>query len=371
MVTVPEALTRQTIVNDLDIIPNVEDVTPEICSTPLVDKGFTWHGTLGILIPDELLPYVDKPVYTSKRQERINGLTHPPGSAPWRHAIELRRESAERAWAFNKRYDERSIKAKLWGTSVNRIDYREGLVDDLTGFQNHYHEKITKVASKRQAKLSSNYRDYMDQLTYEPNYRYKGDTSDDTRLLELRPRKRPTNTVTTLDRSSDSVKKLRLDLKLLTDDILTIDVFILDIILQLKTIKIVLSIPPMTVFTGGECLATLYCEYCVQNYLKENFSNWTSGNDDIDNLIQECQIEALGPENIVEWIPYSNLKKIKYLTKGGFSEIYTAGWINGMYSKWDSEKKQLTRHGYHDIVLKKLENVESANQSWFEEHVVI
>ncbi len=34
-----------------------------------------------------------------------------------------------------------------------------------------------------------------------------------------------------------------------------------------------------------ECLATLYCEYCVQNYLKEKFSNWTSGNDDIDNLI--------------------------------------------------------------------------------------
>ncbi|PKY55788.1 hypothetical protein RhiirA4_475501, partial [Rhizophagus irregularis] len=44
-----------------------------------------------------------------------------------------------------------------------------------------------------------------------------------------------------------------------------------------------------------ECLATLYCEYCVQNYLKDNFSNWTSGNDDIDNLIQKCQMECLGP----------------------------------------------------------------------------
>ena len=29
-----------------------------------------------------------------------------------------------------------------------------------------------------------------------------------------------------------------------------------------------------------ECLATLYCELCVRNYLKANFSNWTSGNDD-------------------------------------------------------------------------------------------
>src|SRR5436190_6781314 len=37
-----------------------------------------------------------------------------------------------------------------------------------------------------------------------------------------------------------------------------------------------------------ECLATLYCEHCVRHYLKANFSNWTSGNDDIDSLIQKC-----------------------------------------------------------------------------------
>ena len=49
-----------------------------------------------------------------------------------------------------------------------------------------------------------------------------------------------------------------------------------------------------------KCLATLFCEYCVRNYLKDNFSNWTSGNNDIDNLIQECQIKTLMPYNIVE-----------------------------------------------------------------------
>ncbi|RGB21447.1 hypothetical protein C1646_732376 [Rhizophagus diaphanus] len=116
-----------------------------------------------------------------------------------------------------------------------------------------------------------------------------------------------------------------------------------------------------------ECLATLYCEYCVRNYLQENFPNWTSGNDDIDNLIQKCQMESLGPKDIVEWIPYSNLENVKYLTKGGFSEIYTADWINGDYNEWDFEKKQLKRFGYGEIILKKLENVRSANQSWFEE----
>ena len=118
-------------------------------------------------------------------------------------------------------------------------------------------------------------------------------------------------------------------------------------------------------------MATLYCEYCVRNYLKANFSNWTSGNDDIDNLIQKCQMESLMPSQIVEWIPYSNLENIKYLTKGGFSEIYTADWINGRYDEWNSKNQQLIRFGTFDVILKKLENVESANQSWFEEVCIL
>jgi hypothetical protein len=116
-----------------------------------------------------------------------------------------------------------------------------------------------------------------------------------------------------------------------------------------------------------KCLATLYCEICVRNYLKANFLNWTSGNNDIDNLIHKCQMESLMPYMIVEWIPYGKLQNIKYLTKGGFSEIYTANWIDGHYDEWDSKNQQLKRFGTYKVILKKLENVESANQSWFEE----
>ena len=39
------------------------------------------------------------------------------------------------------------------------------------------------------------------------------------------------------------------------------------------------------------------------------------------------------PNKVVEWIPYNSLKNIKYLTKGGFSEIYTASWIDGRYEE--------------------------------------
>ena len=120
----------------------------------------------------------------------------------------------------------------------------------------------------------------------------------------------------------------------------------------------------------GECLATFYCECCIRNYLKAKFSNWTSGNNDIDNLIQKCQMESFAPYSIVEWIPYNNLQDIKYLTKGGCSEIYTANWVDGRYSDWDSKKQQLIRefpNSSQYVVLKRLENVESANQNWLEE----
>ncbi|EXX53678.1 Tpk3p [Rhizophagus irregularis DAOM 197198w] len=116
-----------------------------------------------------------------------------------------------------------------------------------------------------------------------------------------------------------------------------------------------------------ECLATLFCEYCIRNYLKANFSNWTSGNDNIDNLIQKCQLETLHPRMIIEWIPYNNLQNISYLTEGGFSKIYKADWIDGGYDEWDSKKQQLKRFGEQEVILKKLENIENANNSWFEE----
>src|SRR6266496_3971539 len=105
-----------------------------------------------------------------------------------------------------------------------------------------------------------------------------------------------------------------------------------------------------------ECLAISYCEHCIRNYLKGKFSNWTSKNDDIDNLIQNCQMETYVPNMVIEWIPYKNLQNIEYLTKGGCSEIYTADWINGFFIEWDSKEQQLKRFGRQKVILKRLEN---------------
>ncbi|GES80006.1 kinase-like domain-containing protein [Rhizophagus clarus] len=66
-----------------------------------------------------------------------------------------------------------------------------------------------------------------------------------------------------------------------------------------------------------------------------------NGND----LTQKCQIETLDPKMIVERIPTANLKKFKYLPESGHSQIYTAIWIDGHYTEWDSKEKQLKRLG--------------------------
>ncbi|EXX75464.1 Tpk2p [Rhizophagus irregularis DAOM 197198w] len=113
-----------------------------------------------------------------------------------------------------------------------------------------------------------------------------------------------------------------------------------------------------------ECLATLWYEYCIRNYLKTKFSNWTSGNDDIDDLIQKCQTETLNPRAIIEWIPYNKLQNIEFLTKGGFSEIYTAKRIGGRYEVWNFKEQKLERSGFNtNVILKRLENVENANNN--------
>ncbi|POG81493.1 hypothetical protein GLOIN_2v70204 [Rhizophagus irregularis DAOM 181602=DAOM 197198] len=78
-------------------------------------------------------------------------------------------------------------------------------------------------------------------------------------------------------------------------------------------------------------------------------------------------METFQPQRIIEWIPYDDLQNVKYLTKGGCSEIYSAEWIDGGYYEWDSEENQLTRYGDQYVILKELENVKSTNESWFEE----
>ncbi|PKY28680.1 hypothetical protein RhiirB3_444964 [Rhizophagus irregularis] len=67
-----------------------------------------------------------------------------------------------------------------------------------------------------------------------------------------------------------------------------------------------------------------WCKSCQINHLKNNFTNWTSKNEKIDNFIQKIQLKINNYNDIIfEWIPYDQFtdKSDKY----DFIEI----WKNG------------------------------------------
>src|ERR1700761_824974 len=60
-----------------------------------------------------------------------------------------------------------------------------------------------------------------------------------------------------------------------------------------------------------------WCKPCQVNYLKNNFANWTSKNEKIDDFIQKKQLNISHfNELIFEWIPYNQFDDIKELSKG-------------------------------------------------------
>ncbi|RGB40451.1 kinase-like domain-containing protein [Rhizophagus diaphanus] len=56
--------------------------------------------------------------------------------------------------------------------------------------------------------------------------------------------------------------------------------------------------------------STTQSEETCHIYQKENFKNWTSGNKNIDELIQQSQLNALHPSKFLEWIPFENFENV-------------------------------------------------------------
>ncbi|RIB22241.1 kinase-like domain-containing protein [Gigaspora rosea] len=103
---------------------------------------------------------------------------------------------------------------------------------------------------------------------------------------------------------------------------------------------------------GHQKLHSVWCEQCEREIFKSDFPNWTSGNKIIDNFIQETQLSATTKFNFLEWIPFSSLTNIKPIGKGGFSEVFSAKWIDGPRTKWNVEKKVWERYSNVNVALK-------------------
>ncbi|RIB20858.1 kinase-like domain-containing protein [Gigaspora rosea] len=82
---------------------------------------------------------------------------------------------------------------------------------------------------------------------------------------------------------------------------------------------------------------------------KKEFDDWTSGNHDIDQLIQQTQLSAMLVQDLIEWIPFSKFANLKYLAKGGFGTVFKAVWIDGYIKGLNRMKNEWKRQSQTDI----------------------
>ncbi|CAB4438585.1 unnamed protein product [Rhizophagus irregularis] len=86
---------------------------------------------------------------------------------------------------------------------------------------------------------------------------------------------------------------------------------------------------------------------CNAMHFCHNFESWTSGNNKIDEFIQDVQLLAhYNIEEALEWIPYDRLYNIKCIAK----DESGANWSNGNISCWDDENQNWKRECHNIFV---------------------
>src|SRR5581483_7050730 len=122
----------------------------------------------------------------------------------------------------------------------------------------------------------------------------------------------------------------------------------------------------------GECnepgTGFFWCQPCNAKRFKENFKNWTSGNKNIDEFIQQSQLNAVHCTKCLEWVPFEKFQNVTYISKGGFGKIYSAEWSEGPIWSWDIEnQKWLRRYEIFMVALKSLKNYSNISADFMNE----
>jgi hypothetical protein len=118
----------------------------------------------------------------------------------------------------------------------------------------------------------------------------------------------------------------------------------------------------------------LVCEkcnfVCDAIHFQRNFKNWTSGNNDIDKLIQNTQLSVHSSSDLVkviEWIPYEQFINIGYIEEDEFGKVYRAYWIDGYVVNWNYMNQHWIRSQYIFVNLKSLNNLNNITLEFLKE----
>ena len=109
-------------------------------------------------------------------------------------------------------------------------------------------------------------------------------------------------------------------------------------------------------YTYGRCE---WCKPCQINHLKNNFTKWTSGNNQIDYFIQERQLNTDYNDVLIEWIPYNQFNDIEEICKSDFTTaLYSAVWRDGiLYYDYRNETKWIRKPDQKVILKYILQNI--------------
>ena len=112
-----------------------------------------------------------------------------------------------------------------------------------------------------------------------------------------------------------------------------------------------------------------WCKPCQINNLKINFTNRTSGNEKIDNLIQEMQLKISKPDDrVFEWISYNQFNNIKGMGDDGLVKVYSAIWKDGPLD-YNKSKNEYIRNPNKKVALKLYNNSQNIIDEFFNDQV--
>ena len=97
-----------------------------------------------------------------------------------------------------------------------------------------------------------------------------------------------------------------------------------------------------------------WCAVCDPKRLQDDFQNWSSGHQELDQIIRNTQLNADSYMNYLEWIPYEKFKDVKKISEGRFGIVYSATWTEGPKWKWDDESDKWVASGPRKIAFKSL-----------------
>ncbi len=79
------------------------------------------------------------------------------------------------------------------------------------------------------------------------------------------------------------------------------------------------------------------CDGCKNKKIDELTEK--CGNKEMAKLLYDFKIN-IHVRGYAKWIPFNEFKKIEYLAKGGFGEVYKATWVNYVYNSQDKKYEE-------------------------------